>query len=241
MKKLDGPVTDAERAGQSIKETTRIQGYSAAIRSFICGYVDAYSLLTFGVYASFMTGNTTTAGVRTAQSMWTAAGHSLLPIPFFMLGIFLGTFAHHLEQSRGLARISVLVSVLLILDVIIAYVAWPSSLSVMILSCAMGLLNTTVTAVGAQAVSLGFMTGDLNNLAKQLAGWFRGEAIERAQGSWDTSMRRALVLVSLWVAFFTGAIVGALISPSFGPRMLLLPALTLLILVFIERVIGIAF
>jgi Protein of unknown function (DUF1275) len=42
----------------------------ALARVLVSGYVDSYALLNFGVFASFMTGNTTTGGMygRTGQS-----------------------------------------------------------------------------------------------------------------------------------------------------------------------------
>ncbi len=140
------------------------QRFSALVRALISGYVDSYALLSFGVFASFMTGNTTTGGLNAGQANLGAAGHSLLPIPFFLLGILSGTLVVRVDQRRALRRLSVLVAAMLALGAARAYFAWPGWLGIMLLSSAMGLLNTSVTQVGGQAVSLGFMTGDLNNL-----------------------------------------------------------------------------
>ena len=228
-------VRTTEPLKQSAEAAVRIQSGKAALRSFICGYVDAYSLLTFGVYASFMTGNTTSGGVHTGQWNTAAAGHSLLPIPFFMLGIFTGTLTVDLNRPRSLSRLSIVVAILLFLDIFCTFARWPGWSSIMMLSFAMGLTNTSVTSVGAQAVSLGFMTGDLNNLAKQIVEAVRRKPVVGAQGPWDTQLHRIRLLAGLWVAFFMGAICGAVVSPHLGARMLLFPALTLLVLGFIER------
>jgi len=145
------------------------QRLSALVRALISGYVDSYALLNFGVYASFMTGNTTTGGLHAGQANLAAAGHSLLPIPFFLLGILAGSLVVRLDHHHALRRISLLVAAMLAVAAARAYFAWPGWLGIMLLSSAMGLLNTSVTQVGGQAVSLGFMTGDLNNLAQHLA------------------------------------------------------------------------
>src|SRR5664279_2105137 len=71
----------------------------ALARVLISGYVDAYALLNFGVFASFMTGNTTTGGVHVGQGNLAAAGHSLLPIPFFLFGILAGTLLVHADRK----------------------------------------------------------------------------------------------------------------------------------------------
>jgi uncharacterized membrane protein YoaK (UPF0700 family) len=55
-----------------------------------------------------MTGNTTTGGLSAGQANLAAAGHSLLPIPFFLLGILLGTLVVRVDQRRALRRLSVL-------------------------------------------------------------------------------------------------------------------------------------
>jgi len=222
---------------QLSKRKTRGQERRAAIRCFISGYVDAYSLLTFGVYASFMTGNTTSGGVHTGQMKLAQAGHSLLPIPFFMSGIFLGTLLVQTNPRRALTRLSIAVAILLGASVIATQAGKPSWLSIMFLSISMGLTNSSVTKVGSQSVSLGFMTGDLNNLARHLTNAFRRRPAEQAQGSWDTPLDRITILATLWTSFFCGAIVGTVLSLYLGANMLLIPATVMLVLAFFERTI----
>jgi uncharacterized membrane protein YoaK (UPF0700 family) len=131
----------------SLQESARAQGWRAAGRALISGYVDSYTLLNFGVYASFMTGNTTSGGLHAGQSNMAAAGHSLLPIPFFVLGILAGTLLAQADQHHALSRLSALVAAMLTVGVAAAYFACPGWLSIMILSIAMGIMNTSITAV----------------------------------------------------------------------------------------------
>jgi uncharacterized membrane protein YoaK (UPF0700 family) len=206
----------------------------ALARVLISGYVDAYALLNFGVFVSFMTGNTTTGGAHAGQGNLAAAGHSLLPIPFFMIGIVSGTLLVHGDRQRALRRISVLVAAMLALGVAGVYLAWPGWLGIVLLSSAMGLLNTSVTQVGGQPVSLGFMTGDLNNLAQHISQAILRAPVSQAQGPGDTHWRRAALLTSLWVFFLAGAILGAALSSRLALWTLLLPAGLLVLLAAIE-------
>ena len=125
--------------------------------------------MKFGVYASFMTGNTTSGGVHVGEFDWAAARHSLLPIPMFVLGILAGTLLTQGDRRHALPRLSVLVAAMLTIGVAAAYFAWPGWLSIVILSFAMGLMNTSILQVGGQTVGIGYMTGDLNSLAEHLA------------------------------------------------------------------------
>jgi uncharacterized membrane protein YoaK (UPF0700 family) len=213
------------------------QWVRASARALIAGYVDSYALLKFGVYASFMTGNTTSAGLFAGQHNLQRAGHSLLPVPCFLLGVLLGTLLARSGEQRddGLARVSALVAAMLGVATAAAYFAWPEWLGVVILSIAMGLMNTSVVRVGAQAVSLGFMTGDLNSLAQHLALGIKRAPVPEAQGSWDTHWWRAALLAGLWTTFLCGAVLGAVLALRIAAWTLLLAAGMLLVLSVAER------
>jgi uncharacterized membrane protein YoaK (UPF0700 family) len=197
--------------------------------------VDSYALVKFGVYASFMTGNTTSGGVHAGEFNWAAARHSLLPIPMFLLGILAGTLLTQGDRRHALPRLSVLVAGMLAVGVAAAYFAWPGWLSIVILSFAMGVMNTSILQVGGQTVGVGYMTGDLNNLAQHIAMGIKSAPVAQAQGSWDTHWRRASLLAGLWIAFLSGAALGAALGSRLAVWTLLLPALTLLVLALTER------
>jgi uncharacterized membrane protein YoaK (UPF0700 family) len=211
------------------------QGRRAACLALISGYVDAYALVKFGVYASFMTGNTTSAGVHAGQFDLAAARHSLLPIPLFLLGVLTGTLLMQADRRRALPRLSALVAAMLTVGIAAAYFSWPGWLSIVILSFAMGVMNTSVLQVGGQTVGVGYMTGDLNNLAQHLALGIRSAPVVQAQGEWDTHWRRASLLAGLWIAFLSGAVLGAAFGSRLAVWTLLLPALMLLVLALAER------
>ncbi len=207
----------------------------AGALALISGYVDSYTLLKFGVFASFMSGNTTAGGSQAGQAKLVAAGHSFLPIPFFLLGIFVGTLLVQADEHHQLHRLLTLVAALLAAGTCAGYCAWPGWLSIMILSAAMGILNTSITHVGGQTVSLGFVTGDLNNLAQHVALGIKGAPLPEAQGSWDTRWARAALLASIWTAFLGGAILGSALSSRLAAWTLLVPSVMLLALALLDR------
>jgi len=65
--------------------------------ALIAGYVDAYALLAYGVYVSFMSGNTTQSGSAIGQGRLLVALPSAVAILFFVVGAFAGTW---LTKSR---------------------------------------------------------------------------------------------------------------------------------------------
>ena len=68
----------------------------------IAGFIDAYGMITYGVYVSFMSGNTTQTGYQAAEGAFGPASLSALAILFFVVGSFAGTL---LASSRdGYAR-----------------------------------------------------------------------------------------------------------------------------------------
>jgi uncharacterized membrane protein YoaK (UPF0700 family) len=218
-----------------LQNAARAQAWWAASHALISGYVDSYTLLNFGVYASFMSGNTTSAGLHAGHAKIVAAGHSLLPIPFFVFGIFIGTLLAQANPHHQLPRHSFVVAALLTVGMAAIYFAWPGWLSIMMLSAAMGIMNTSITHVGGQAVNLAFVTGDLNNFAQCLAMGIRRAPVPQAQGAWDNHWWRAAFLAGIWTAFLIGAVFGAAVASRIAVWALLLPVFMLLVFGLLDR------
>jgi uncharacterized membrane protein YoaK (UPF0700 family) len=218
----------------SLHKSATVQGWRAAGRALISGYVDSYTLLNFGVYASFMSGNTTSAGLHAGHAKFALAAHSLLPIPFFVLGIFIGTLLVLAKLNHVSPSHSFFVAALLMVDIAAIYVGWPGWLCIIVLSTAMGIMNTSITHVGGQAVNLGFVTGDLNNFAQHLAMGIRRDPVPQMQGSWDNHWWRAALLAGIWTAFLIGAALGAALASRFTMWALLLPVVALLVFGLLE-------
>lgn len=189
-----------------IDSTVRSQRRLAATLALVAGYVDAFTLLTYKVYASFMSGNTTQAGLRVGQGQFADAVLRLTPIPCFVIGVIVGTYALQVPCRHPVRRLSGYVAVFLVGAMAIGRLgplaAW---LCIVGLSFAMGVMNTIISHVGNQSVSLGFVTGDLNNLGRRLALAGRGAPLPDSQGPWDSHWWRVRVLAEVWGAFFLGA------------------------------------
>ena len=210
-------------------ETVRIQHREAALFTFIAGYIDAYTLLNYRLYASFMSGNTTRVGLRAGAGEFLDAVYNLLPIPLYVLGVFVGTWILQSGNRRPLYPICVLVGVLLAVSLaavaLISDSAWGV---IMLLSLAMGVMNTTIAQVSGQNVSLCFITGDLTNMSRHLLGALKRTPLSDSKGPWDGHLFRAGVLASIWACFLTGALVAGLGMPYLGIWILVPPALALL-------------
>jgi uncharacterized membrane protein YoaK (UPF0700 family) len=105
----------------------------------------------------------------------------------------------------------------------------------MVLSLTMGIMNTTVTRVGEQQISLGYVTGTLNNFAQHLALAVKGAPLSHAEGPHDTHLRRAGLLAGMWAAFVIGALLAGAATPNFAAWSLLLPILILSVLAAASR------
>jgi len=218
------------------EDSVGAQGARAAVLALIAGYVDSYAFVNYKVYASFMSGNTTQAGVQAGQEKLVQAGHNILPIPLFVVGVVVGTLLVHSGSRRQLSWLFSLVAALLavatVADHLIPLADW---FSIMILGLAMGILNTTITHMGGQSVSLGFVTGDLNKVGEHLALAVKRVPLSNAQGAWDTHGLRAAMLAGVWSAFFVGAMLAGAATPRFAAWALLPPTLTLLALAALNR------
>jgi hypothetical protein len=58
-------------------------------------------------------------------------------------------------------------------------------------------MNISKSHVATQAVGLGYVTGDLNNLGQQLASGIKRVPIEQTPGAWDTHWMRAALLAGI--------------------------------------------
>jgi uncharacterized membrane protein YoaK (UPF0700 family) len=83
------------------QSTLRIEAISLAL---IAGYVDGYALRVFGIFVSFMSGNTTLTGVSAGQGKFLTAIPPALAVFGFVGGSFVGSWFVHsgLQYSRRL-------------------------------------------------------------------------------------------------------------------------------------------
>ena len=206
----------------------RRQEWRACMLAAVAGYADAYGLIHYQTFVSFMSGNTTQSGVNLGLAAWPAVVPTITAIVGFVGGAFSGTFLAH-SPTRRSPGVRFGLAVLLMAGVIALTVESlaPTNLGIAMLSFAMGIMNTTMKAVGGQTVALTYVTGTLNTLAQHLALGFRRIPLSDSQGSWDTQQHRALLLAGVWVSFLVGAAVSTAATMRTGVWVLLLPIVIL--------------
>jgi uncharacterized membrane protein YoaK (UPF0700 family) len=152
---------------ESLSQDSRKQRRLAIWLALIAGYVDAYALLAYGVYVSFMSGNTTQTGSMIGQGKLLVALPSALAILFFVVGAFAGTWLTKstLRSSRQVP-FSVIASVLAIIigGTQLGNLALHAEVIIAMLALAMGMLNSTQSHIGPETLSLTFVTGTLNKI-----------------------------------------------------------------------------
>jgi uncharacterized membrane protein YoaK (UPF0700 family) len=208
----------------------------AAALALIAGFIDAYGMITYGVFVSFMSGNTTQTGYQTAEGAFGPASLSALAILFFVVGSFAGTLM--VEFAGRYARRVLYCVVAAALAAIVGLTqrgALSGAVAIAAISFAMGVMNNALSRVGAQAVSLTFVTGSLSRVGSSLALALRRAPLRDAQGPWDTHLRRALLLARLWVGFLVGAFLSGAATPRYGALVLSAPALILAVLAVFDR------
>ena len=99
--------------------------------------------------------------------------------------------------------------------------------SIAVISFTMGAMNAALSRVGAQSVSLTFVTGMLSKLGVHLALAVRHAPLPDSQGAWDTHLHRACLLAGIWGGFLAGALLSGATTPRFGVWVLLFPMLIL--------------
>ncbi len=228
---LDAQAVDGLRRAQA-QSAERL----AAALAMIVGFIDAYGIITYGVFVSFMSGNTTQTGYQTAEGAFRPASLSALAILFFVVGSFAGTLLVQTAGHFGRRAVFGVVAAALFEVIGLTYFDFLSvGFGIAIVSVAMGIMNAALTRVGAQAVSLTFVTGSLSRVGSSLALALRRAPLPDAQGPWDTHLRRAMLLARLWVGFLVGAFLSGAVTPRYGVLVLSAPAVILVVLAAFDR------
>lgn len=202
----------------------------------IAGYVDAYGFLTFSTFVSFMSGNTTHAGIKLGEHSYALALPAAAAILSFIAGVFAGTLLTYSRSRHSRRLLYLSIAALLALNIGASQLTSTFIyLGIAMLSFTMGMMNTSLSRVGNLMVNLTFVTGTLSQIGRHLAMAANRSPVRDGEGVWDTHLRRAIMLMLVWLGFIAGAILGGIAAPRFGVLLLMLPLVIMLALAVLAR------
>jgi len=199
-----------------VLDETRVKWALAVFLALVAGYLDGYGLLVLGTYVSFMSGNTTFAGLKSGQSNLQAALPSAIAVLSFVTGSFLGNLfsQSRLRHSHRLT-FGVMAGLLATVAGLERHGLWNAPAEIAMLSMAMGMMNPAVSKVGAESVSLTFVTGTLNRIGGHLAAAAGRKPLSEGQGPGDSHLARARLDASVWSGFLVGAALSGMAASHF--------------------------
>ena len=231
-----------QTAGGRVTYHEQIEEWLAVALAIIAGFLDAYGIITYHTYVSFMSGNTTRTGYESGQGNFGTAAHSALAIVSFVGGSFAGALLAHSSVRRIRRLVFGAIAATLALIIGFTQLGFLSDwVSLAVICFTMGTMNTALSGVGArsrvgaESVSLTFVTGTLSRIGMQLALAVRRAPLPEGQEAWDTHAHRALLLAAIWAGFLGGALLSGAATPRFGVRALLFPMLALLALAVFDH------
>src|ERR1700690_1532927 len=212
-----------------LSDDTRAKWASAVFLALVAGYLDGYGLLVLGTYVSFMSGNTTFAGLKSGQGNLQAALPSAIAVVSFVTGSFLGNL---LSQSRLRYSHRLVFGAIAGLLATVAGLErrglWNAPGEIALLSLAMGMMNPALSKVGAESVSLTFVTGTLNRIGGHLAAAAWRAPLPEGQGPGDSHLGRARIDASVWSGFLGGAALSGMVASHFRMWALLPPCVVMI-------------
>ena len=209
---------------------TRVKWATAVFLGLIAGYVDGYGLLFLGTSVSFMSGNTTTTGLKSGQADFHAALPTAIAVLSFVAGTFLGTLfsQSRLRYSRRLIFL-VVAGLLATVAVLERQGARNIFAEIAMLAVGMSMMNPVLSKVGGESVSLTFVTGTLNRIGGHLAAAAGRQPLPDGQGPKDSHLVRALIEASVWLGFVAGAALSGMAGSHFPLWVALLPPFVVMI------------
>jgi uncharacterized membrane protein YoaK (UPF0700 family) len=210
---------------------TRVEWALAIFLALIAGYLDGYGLLVLGTYVSFMSGNTTMTGLRSGQDNFHAALPSAIAIVSFVTGSFLGNlFTESKLRYSHRMIFGVIAGLLATLAGLERHGLWNAPAEIVLLSLGMGMMNPALSKVGAESVSLTFVTGTLNRIGGHLASAAGRKPVPDGKGPGDSHLARARIETSIWSGFLVGAGLSGMVASHFRTWALLPPCVVMIAL-----------
>jgi uncharacterized membrane protein YoaK (UPF0700 family) len=230
-------VTEGTR---SDRENRILAGYLAAI----AGFVNSSGFILIGSFTSHVTGNVGRFADDLALGRPGAAVLAVFMVTAFFAGAFVASMAIEArppEQRKGVYATLLALEAALLASFTVAsmYVdaAHPrlQDLAAVALCLGMGVQNCLVTRLSGAVVRTTHLTGVVTDLGIEAARWFRFWRAQIAQKSglrlimWGRTAERpnvpkALLLLTIVLAFIVGSAAGAIATASFEHRAMIIPA-----------------
>jgi len=180
---------------------TRYSGNLVALAvalAALAGFVDAIAFSALGLFASFMSGNSTRFGVALSGGQPGLAAIAAALLLAFVAGVIAAAIVARLAGVRRGVMVLGMVAVLLALSAALSGIA-PDRLDLLLAAAAMGATNGVFVADGEVTIGVTYMTGSLVRLGQRLAAALMGEG---DRWGW-------LPYLALWGGFAAGAVMGA--------------------------------
>jgi uncharacterized membrane protein YoaK (UPF0700 family) len=188
----------------------------AGLLVMIAGYADAIGFLQHRAFAGQMTGNTILLAISIAEAGWSQVGFYLAVIVSFLVGVAISGSLVRLGYPQALA-----LSLAAVALAICAFVT--ARWGALLLAFAMGTQNAAATHFGAATLNTVFITGDLQKLFEKVLGWLWQPG---AASKDEVSSPGFTILALVWVEYFAGALIGAVVHATLSYP-LLIPAVLL--------------
>jgi uncharacterized membrane protein YoaK (UPF0700 family) len=147
------------------------------------GYVDGYGLLVLGTYVSFMSGNTTMTGVSVGQGNLAVSLSPAIAVLSFVAGSFAANLITHSLLRYAHCVLFGFTTALLVISFGIGHDGMSKTENIALLSLGMGIVNAALSQIGAETISLTFMTGTLSRIGSHLALAFKERLLLNIAGA----------------------------------------------------------
>ena len=226
-------------------QSAKVRDVLVAGLAFTAGFIDALSLLRFGVFASVMTGNTIILGLGIARGEpVSSALRSAIAIGTYMVSVAVGTsIADSTSDRRGRiwpsgATNAFVLEFLALLALAVGGVfvgSTPSSNLVYVLiafaAMSMGMQSAGFNALGISGASTTRITGTYENFVIDLYRWRRSSSLKTAlKKRSDAALQAMVVLV-----YVLAAIAGGLAEIYLSLDATLIPVIVLGVTIIVAR------
>jgi len=201
--------------------------------AWVTGYVDAVGFLTLaGLFVAHMSGNAVRLGVFVGGDDWSLATQRFVPIVAFILGVVGGIAFVEALRRRSIpvpARVLGIEAALLLVFMLAGRAvvgsegasagSWDYYLLAIVVVLAMALPNVALRRVAGLPVHTTFVTGMLTYVGEEVVhAWYARRDLRRAGATphpddeAQVAFRRARLHGGVWISYFVGGVLGALIA-----------------------------